>query len=527
MTRTLARLLLPLALALLAARPAAAAVPPVLTYTGYLKTAAGAPVTVATDLTFRLYGGPADPTPLWIEQVSVVPSSDGWFSAVLGATSPIPAALAGEPLWLALQVGADAEFTERLRLTPSPAALAVDWSGVQGKPTCDPDQFLTLDGAGALACATPSAAGLTAVAVGAGLTGQGTAQSPLGLVLGAGGAQAALAFPGPGSCPPGQLVSGVDAASGLVACAAPQVASVTAAPTPGNPILVSGGADPTIDIDQARLLPPTCLDGQVMRYGVGQGWVCDAAVSFAGVAVAPSLTGNGFPGLPLSVRVGSGLVVAPEGLAVDAGPGLLLLPGSPLAVDLAPASATAGASTQVARADHRHPGAPMVQLKPADFVEQPSAAPPVLGRLSLDANEFPWRVVPVMTMPPQSIAFAVAQFPAGVVEGTAATVHLSVAGETAGAEVVVEVRAAAYGLPGTSLGGNLSDLRSVSRVLPAKGTDVVTLEGVSFFPRTQPPRFQEPPVPGDAFILVLLNSTTGAGAAPWHLLGAQITFHTP
>ncbi len=61
-----------------------------LTYTGYLKTAAGSPVTTASLLTFRLYLGAAEPTPVWSEQIDVVPTSDGWFSAVLGSVTPIP-----------------------------------------------------------------------------------------------------------------------------------------------------------------------------------------------------------------------------------------------------------------------------------------------------------------------------------------------------------------------------------------------------------------------------------------------------
>ncbi len=528
MSRSLPRrlLALPLALALLAAAPAAAAIPQVLTYTGYLKTAAGTPVTAATDLTFRLYAGASDATPLWAEQVSVVPSGDGWFSAVLGTVSAMPAGITGEPLWLGLQVGADAEFAQRLRVTPSPAALAVDWSGVQGKPACAGGQFLTLDGGGALACATPPPGGLAAVQAGAGLVGQGTAASPLGLVLGAGGAQAPLAFPGPGSCPPGQFVGGVDAASGLVSCATPagQVASVAAASTGGNPIVVSGGANPTIDIDHARLLPPSCSGGQVLRFGVAQGWAC---ADDAGVTVELTLAGDGLPGTPLSVRLGGGLLAGPGGVTVDAGPGLVLLPGTgQLAVDLPAASAAAGSAGQAARADHRHRGAPMVQLKPADFVEFPGGPLPVLGRVSLDANAIPFRVVPALTLPPQSIAYAVAQFPAGVADGTAATVHLSVAGETAGASVKLLVIAGAFGPPGSNQEGNLSDFRTVDRVLPARGTDLVTLSDVLFFPRIAPV-FRSPPEPGDLFFIRIDNGSDAGTGAPFHLVGVQITFDTP
>lgn len=529
MTRTYRRLALALPLALLAASPAVAAIPQVLTYTGYLKTAAGAPVTAATDLTFRLYPGAADLVPLWAEQVSVVPSSDGWFSAVLGTSSPIPAGLTGAPLYLSLQVGTDAEFAQRLRVTPSPAALAVDWSGVQGKPDCADGQFLTQDAGGALVCAAPPSGGLTAVQVGAGLTGQGTAASPLALVLGPGGAQAALDFGGSSFCPAGTVVNGANPATGAVSCTpvVGQVASVTAAARAGNPVLVSGGADVTIDMDPARVLP-ACADGQLAR-SLSGAWVCGNEATFSGVVVDGTLSGDGLAGTPLSVRLGPGLVAGGQGVAVDAGPGLLLLPGTgQLAVDLPAGGAQAGTSTQVARADHRHRGAPAIQLKPSDFVEFPGAGTPVLGRLSLDANAIAFRVVPAMTMPPQSIAYAVAQFPAGVAAGTAATVHLSVAGETAGAPVTIYVVAGGFGPPGTSQEGNLSDFRQVDLVLPARGTSVVTLNGVMFYPRyTQAGSVVEgAPAPGDLLLFRVDNGNL-AGGATYHLVGAQITFDTP
>lgn len=148
-----------LAAALLAALPARAAPPQVMTYSGYLKSSSGGPVTAATNLTFRLYtastGGPS----VWSETVSVTPSSDGWFSAVIGTTSSLPFGVLNQDLYLSLQVGADPEFALRARVTPSHAALTVDWGGIQGKPTCGPGQYLTLDGAGGLTCSTPAGGG--------------------------------------------------------------------------------------------------------------------------------------------------------------------------------------------------------------------------------------------------------------------------------------------------------------------------------------------------------------------------------
>jgi hypothetical protein len=166
MTRKLA--VLAAAAALWAASPARAAVPQVLTYTGYLKTAAGAPVTAATNLTFAFYGQPSGGTALASQTLSVLPSPDGWVSVLL---SPSPLPSFAQELYLGVTVESELELAPRARVTPAPSALAVDWSAVQSRPqSCPAGQFLTVDGTGALGCATPAGASggsLTSV-VGAG-----------------------------------------------------------------------------------------------------------------------------------------------------------------------------------------------------------------------------------------------------------------------------------------------------------------------------------------------------------------------
>jgi hypothetical protein len=146
-----------------------------MTYSGILKNAAGAPVTTSTNITFRLYTTSSGGTPVWFETVSVTPGADGWFSAALGTTTalvPTMPATMGQDLYLSLQVGTDTEFTQRARVTPSGSALAVDWSGVQGKPTCATGQFLTLDTTtDSLVCLTPAGGaggGVTSVSAAAG-----------------------------------------------------------------------------------------------------------------------------------------------------------------------------------------------------------------------------------------------------------------------------------------------------------------------------------------------------------------------
>ncbi len=513
--------------ALLLAAPAAAAVPQVLTYTGYLKSAAGAPVTAASALTFRLYTGPADATPVWAEQVDVVPTTDGWFSAVLGTASPIPAVLAAEPLWLGIQVGSDAEFAQRLRLTPSPAALAVDWSGVTGKPQCAAGQFLTLAAGGELLCMEPPGGGLTAVTAGEGLAGLGIPGSPLQVVFGDGSVQRALSFPGPGGCPLDAFVAGVDAATGVVSCRlGGRVVSVTPAFTEGNPIQVGGdNYNLVLDLDRSRLLPPACGPGQVVRYDVATGWACADDAGASGVTVEFSLSGAGLPGAPLAVRLGNGLMVGPGGVEVNLGTGLTTTFGTgQLALDFPAAGAAAGSSGQPARADHRHAAVAAVQLRPADFVDFLGA--PSLGTTLLDANAPLFQKVHAWTLPALSGIHAVAQYPAGVGAGTTATVHVSLAGATAGASAKLMLGFAAYGPPGTSQIGNLSAARDIVRVLPAGGSDLVTLEGVEIYPRYAP-AFGSPPVPGDLFFVMIQNTGTVGVDPAAHVLGVQVTFHTP
>jgi hypothetical protein len=185
MTMTTTRRLLHavLAAALLAALPAQAAVSGVMTYSGILKSAAGTPVTTSTNITFRLYTASSGGTAIWNDTVAVTPGADGWFSAPLGILNPLVPSTLGQDLYLSLQVGTDVEFTQRARVTPSGSALAVDWSGVQGKPTCATGQYLTLNGSGGLLCSAPAGGtgGLTSVLTAAPVSGNGLSGSPVTL----------------------------------------------------------------------------------------------------------------------------------------------------------------------------------------------------------------------------------------------------------------------------------------------------------------------------------------------------------
>ncbi len=278
--------LLAFAAAAVVALPARPLVPTVFTYSGYLKDAAGAPVTTSTNLTFRLYTAPSGGTAVFAKTVATTPTSDGWFSVVLDLGTGTPAitspATLDQPLHLGIQVESEAELSPRAEVTPSLAALAVDWSGVQGKPSCAAGQFLSLDASGSLTCAAPASGGVTSLTAGSaggvslsGSTGavtislqtcaasqilqfSGTTWACVAMPSGGGvtsvGATAPLQSTG-GTNPIISISAASDVSSGYITAAdyigfGAKVASVTA--TDGSPIVMGGTATaPTVGIATA------------------------------------------------------------------------------------------------------------------------------------------------------------------------------------------------------------------------------------------------------------------------------------
>ena len=79
------------AITLTLAALAFAGVPQTINYQGYLKSAAGTPVTTATPVRFSLYSStPARNNPVWRETKDVSPVN-GIYSTQLGSTTPITA----------------------------------------------------------------------------------------------------------------------------------------------------------------------------------------------------------------------------------------------------------------------------------------------------------------------------------------------------------------------------------------------------------------------------------------------------
>jgi hypothetical protein len=89
---------------------------------GRLLDPSGQPVQGSTDLVFRLYAGPSDPTPLWTETQTAVAVADGYYDVALGAVTAIPDNLMSSDRYLTVQIGAAAESAPRQRIRPVPLA---------------------------------------------------------------------------------------------------------------------------------------------------------------------------------------------------------------------------------------------------------------------------------------------------------------------------------------------------------------------------------------------------------------------
>ena len=101
---------------------AAAAVPRPLVQQGRLFDAAGKPLSKTVDISFALYNTDSGGTPVWTEVHSVT-TDDGYFSVELGTINAIEGKFTGEPLFLGITVGNDAEMAPRSSVQSVPYAL--------------------------------------------------------------------------------------------------------------------------------------------------------------------------------------------------------------------------------------------------------------------------------------------------------------------------------------------------------------------------------------------------------------------
>ncbi|HEY2516920.1 MAG TPA: collagen-like protein, partial [Polyangiaceae bacterium] len=110
--------------ALSAATSAMAAVPQLLTEQGQLLDSNGNPVAGDITIVFTVYDGPnASANVLWAETQTIT-LDDGYFSAILGETTTIPASVFdGNPKYLGVKINADPEMTPRQAILSVPYAL--------------------------------------------------------------------------------------------------------------------------------------------------------------------------------------------------------------------------------------------------------------------------------------------------------------------------------------------------------------------------------------------------------------------
>ena len=124
-----------------------AAIPKLLTYQGVLKNSSGSLLTGTYSMTFKIYDIAIGGTALWTETQSSVSVSSGKFSAVLGSVTALNLSF-GSDYWLSLQVGTNAEMTQRIRLTSLPFALrAEDLTGGKFTPSAhSQDSHMGIEG---------------------------------------------------------------------------------------------------------------------------------------------------------------------------------------------------------------------------------------------------------------------------------------------------------------------------------------------------------------------------------------------
>jgi hypothetical protein len=157
------------------AQTTAAAVPPLVKFSGVLSDVEGKPMTGVIGVTFYLYKDAQGGAPVWMETQNVRPDRLGNYSAMLGSTTSagIPAELftSGEARWLGVQAQGQAEQPRVLLISVPYAMKAADAETIGGLP---PSAFMR---------ATPGASGTTVVNMAssdaalppASLTGTGTA----------------------------------------------------------------------------------------------------------------------------------------------------------------------------------------------------------------------------------------------------------------------------------------------------------------------------------------------------------------
>jgi len=102
------------------------AVPPAISYQGYLTDPSGSPVDGNVDIIFSLYDTENTNINSWQETQTSVAVSKGLFNVQLGSVTSFVAGQFDVPMWLGIQVGADAEMSPRQPLNSVGYALKAE-----------------------------------------------------------------------------------------------------------------------------------------------------------------------------------------------------------------------------------------------------------------------------------------------------------------------------------------------------------------------------------------------------------------
>ena len=145
--------------------PAFAGIPPLMNAQGVLRTQSGAPVADGVHaMAFSLYGSAVDPSPLWVESHAGVAVSGGFYSAILGETTPLIQPLfQNAELWVGVRVDGGTELPrarilsvayafEAGRALIAAAAENVQCSSCIGKGALGFDLDATVDATARAAC---------------------------------------------------------------------------------------------------------------------------------------------------------------------------------------------------------------------------------------------------------------------------------------------------------------------------------------------------------------------------------------
>ncbi|MBN2005135.1 MAG: hypothetical protein JXA21_17380 [Anaerolineae bacterium] len=127
--------------------------PSVVSYQGMLYDDLGAPLSGAYTLTFRLYDGIAAPVTqtLWTEVITGVTVREGYFTVLLGDSTPIDYADFAQPdTYIGIQVESYDELVPRQRFATVPYAFYASRASGLTAPDGDPADAVTVDTEGAL-----------------------------------------------------------------------------------------------------------------------------------------------------------------------------------------------------------------------------------------------------------------------------------------------------------------------------------------------------------------------------------------